>query len=94
MAVGLLTLSIRIPMCTSLKEKRSQLKPLLTRLGREFNVSAAELGMLDAHGEALIGCAHLSNDANHTRRCLQKIVVYVEKNFPHLYIVEENIELI
>jgi uncharacterized protein YlxP (DUF503 family) len=93
-AVGLLILRIKIPICSSLKEKRSQLKPLLTRLGREFNVSVAELGLLDAHDESLIGCAHLSNDANHTRRSLQKIVTWVEKNFPHLDIVEEDIELI
>ncbi|OQY29775.1 MAG: hypothetical protein B6243_10930, partial [Anaerolineaceae bacterium 4572_5.2] len=39
MSLGLLTLHIQISGCSSLKEKRGRLKPLLARLHREFNVS-------------------------------------------------------
>lgn len=93
MAIGLLTIHIRIPMCGSLKEKRSQVKPLLSRLGKEFNVGVAELDYQDKWGEALIGCVTLSNDGAHTQRALQKIVPWVERHFPHLTIIQDRLEL-
>jgi uncharacterized protein YlxP (DUF503 family) len=94
MAIGLLILHLQIPMCGSLKEKRSQLKPLLSRLQRQFNVSAAELDYQDRWQESLIGCAYLSNDAAHSQRSLQKITTWIEKHFPHLPIIEDRIEII
>ncbi len=39
-SLGLLTLNIQLPGCTSLKETRGRLKPLLARLHREFGISA------------------------------------------------------
>ncbi len=94
MAIGLLTVHLSIPVCASLKEKRSQLKPLLTRLQREFNVSVAELDFQDRWQEALIGCTYLSNDGAHTQRSLQKVVSWIEKYYPHLPIIQDRIELI
>lgn len=94
MTIGLLTLHLQIPMCSSLKEKRSQLKPLIIRLGKEYNVAVAELGYQDSWGEALIGCVTLSNDGAHTQRSLQKIIPWLERHFPHLPIIEDKIELI
>jgi uncharacterized protein YlxP (DUF503 family) len=94
MAVGLLTLHIKIPMCSSLKEKRSQLKPLLNRLGKEFNISVAELDYQDQWDETIIGCTYLSNNGAHTQRVLQKVLTWIERNFPHLYIIQDRIELI
>jgi len=80
-------------MCASLKEKRSQLKPLLYRLGKEFNIAVAELDYQDHWQEALIGCTTLSNDYAHTQRRLQKIIPWIERHYPHLTIVQEKIEL-
>ncbi|TFG49229.1 MAG: DUF503 domain-containing protein [Anaerolineales bacterium] len=93
MAIGMLTLHLSIPMCASLKDKRSQLKPLLTRLQREFNISVAELDYQDRWQEALVGCVYLSNDGSHTQRSLQKIIPWIEKHFPHLLIIQDRIEL-
>jgi hypothetical protein len=94
MSIGLLTLHLHIPMCASLKEKRSQLKPLLSRLGKEFNIAVAELDYQDSWSEALIGCATLSNDGKHTQRSLQKIIPWIERHFPHITIIQDQIELI
>ena len=94
MAIGLLTLHLSIPICASLKEKRSQLKPLITRLQREFNVSVAELDYQDRWQEALIGCTYLRNSGAHTQRSLQKIVSGVENHYRQLPIIQERIELI
>jgi uncharacterized protein YlxP (DUF503 family) len=94
MAIGLLTLHLKIPMCCSLKEKRSQLKPFINKLGREFNISVAELDYQDLWNETLVGCVYLSNQGAHTQRTLQKIINWVERNYPHFYIIQDKIELI
>lgn len=80
-------------MCSNLKEKRSQLKPLLSGLGKKFNVAVAELDYQDLWGETLIGCVTLSNEGAHTQRSLQKIIPWVERYYPHLIIIQEKIEL-
>ena len=94
MAIGLLTLHIRLPGCGSLKEKRSRLKPLLARLHREFNISAAEVDLLDVWQESVVACAVVSNDARHNDRLLQKIVDWVERDWPDVDVIAEQLEMI
>jgi uncharacterized protein YlxP (DUF503 family) len=92
MPVGILNLHLQIPGCTSLKEKRSRIKPLLARLHRQFNVSAAEIDCHDAWQEAVVACAVVSNDAVFNQRLLTKVSNFIESTFPDLYILQENIE--
>jgi uncharacterized protein YlxP (DUF503 family) len=92
MPIGLLTLHIHLPGCASLKEKRSRLKPLLARLHREFNVSAAELDEQDTWGTAIIGCTLVSNEAAYTRRALQRVARWLETNWQDVTLVEETFE--
>ncbi|HVN56235.1 MAG TPA: DUF503 domain-containing protein [Anaerolineaceae bacterium] len=94
MPVGLLTLHLHLPGCTSLKEKRSRIKPILARLHREFNISTAEIDRQDAWQEAVIACALVSNDAVHIRRSLQEVVKYFEKNWPDEPLVNDTIEML
>lgn len=94
MAVGVLNLHIYLPGCTSLKEKRSRIRPLLARLHREFNISAAELDHLDSWQSALIACAVISNDATFTRNSLIAVARWVEKNWSDLELVDHTIDLL
>lgn len=94
MHIGILTLYLQIPGCTSLKEKRSRLKPLLARLHREFNISVAEVDRQDAWQEALIACALVSNDNGFTQRSLQTVSHWVETNWPDMVLMENRIELL
>jgi uncharacterized protein YlxP (DUF503 family) len=94
MTVGVLTLHIHIPGCTSLKEKRRRIKPLLARLHREFNISIAEVDHLDAWQEAVLACALVSNEPAHAQRSLQNITRWVENNWPDVSLVDEQVELI
>jgi uncharacterized protein YlxP (DUF503 family) len=91
---GLLTIQIRLPGCASLKEKRSRLRPLITRLHREFNISIAEMDHLDSWQEAVLACALVSNSNGHTQRSLQIVVEWVEKNWPDVLVVSENVEIL
>lgn len=94
MSVGVLILSLRIPGCSSLKEKRGRLRPLLTKLRKEFNLSVAEVDDLDIWQSAVIACATVSNDPNQTRRVLQKVVNWVESNWRDLDVIDDQIEII
>jgi len=79
---------------TSLKQKRSRIKPLLARLHKEFNVSSAEIEALDAWNKSIIACALVSNDGAFCQRALQEVLGFVEHNWPDLLILEHHIELV
>ena len=94
MPVGLLTLHVHFPGCSSLKEKRRRLKPLLTRLHREFNISVAEVDHNDIWQDALIACAIVSGDHKHVQRVLSKVSAWVERHWLDATLVSEEIEII
>lgn len=92
MTIGLLTLKIHLPGCASLKEKRRRLKPLLTRLHKEFNVSTAELDYNDTWQSALIGCALVANGSPHVQQSLEAIRRWIEHTWPDVVIEDDHIE--
>jgi len=94
MHIGILTLYLQIPGCTSLKEKRSRLKPLLARLHREFNISVAEMDKHDAWQESTVVCTLASNDRGFTQRSLQSVSRWVETNWPDVVLLDNQIELL
>jgi uncharacterized protein YlxP (DUF503 family) len=92
MNVGVLILTLRLPGCSSLKEKRGRLKPLLARMHREFNVSAAEIDSLENWQQAVIAVALVSNEHNHNQRALQKITRWVDQYWGDVELVDDHIE--
>ena len=94
MTLGILTLHIHIPGCSSLKEKRRRIKPLMTRLHKEFNLSVTEMDHHDVWQTAIIGCALISTGNGHTQRTLQKVIQWVEVNWRDVSLVDDQIELI
>lgn len=91
-SVTLLAIKIYLPCCGFLKQKRSLLAPILARLQKEFNLSAAEIGLQDVWQSAWLGCAILSTDANYNARVLNKVVDFVETHFPEVQVEEFHIE--
>ncbi|MEJ2758047.1 MAG: DUF503 domain-containing protein [Anaerolineales bacterium] len=94
MSIGLLVLILQIPGSASLKEKRGRLKPLLARLHKTFNLSAAEVDDLDIWGRAVVACVLVSNEANRTRRILQKAANWVEREWLDLELEDYQIEML
>lgn len=92
--VATLTVHLHLPTCASLKEKRGQIKPLMNRLRREFNVSVAEMGLQDQWQEAVIGCAMIGSGRGHLEASLQAVARWVEGNWPDGMVVEEKIEVV
>lgn len=94
MSVGILTLHLHLPGCSSLKEKRSKIKPVLSRLHREFNVATAELDLQDVWQNAIIGCVTLSSDAAQNQRLLQQVLDFTERSWPDLPVINHSVELV
>lgn len=92
--VGTLMIHLHIPTCSSLKEKRGRIKPLLARLRREFNVSVAEMDLQDQWQEAVIACAMVGNERGHLESSLQSVAKWIEANWPVGMVVDEKIEII
>jgi uncharacterized protein YlxP (DUF503 family) len=92
--IGVLSLQLHLPGCSSLKEKRGRLKPLLARLHRQFNISAAEMDLQDKWQDAVIACGMVNSDKVHIQRSLQAVIGWVEKNWPDVQVFEEHIELL
>ena len=94
MIIGVGTAELYLPGITSLKEKRSTMKPLLTRLHKTFNISAAEVGHHDVWQSATIGFAVVSNSSVHARQVVVNTFKWIEMNFPDIYIIKQEIEIL
>lgn len=90
--ISMCTFKLILPGCKSLKQKRSLLQPILTRLHKEFNISVSEIGLQDVWQSAWVGCVIISNDADHNTHVLNDLISYVEVHFPEVQISEHHIE--
>jgi uncharacterized protein len=92
--IATLTIHLHLPACSSLKEKRGQIKPLISRLHREFNVSVAEIDLQDQWQETLIACAMIGNDHGHLEAALQTVAKWVESHWTDGDIIGQRIEVL
>jgi uncharacterized protein YlxP (DUF503 family) len=89
-----LTIHLHLPGCTSLKEKRGRIKPLIARLHREFNLSVAEIDRQDTWQEAVIGCAMIGGERGFLESALQSVARWVEANWRDGDVIQQKIEII
>jgi uncharacterized protein len=92
--VATLTIHLHLPACSSLKEKRGRIKPLISRLHREFNVSVAEIDLHDKWQETVIACAMVGNDHGHLESALQNISKWVESHWTDGDVIEQQIKIL
>ncbi|HEC35494.1 MAG TPA: DUF503 domain-containing protein [Anaerolineae bacterium] len=94
MVVGICRVELHLPGNGSLKGKRSRLKPLLTHLRREFNLTAAEVDLHDVWQSSVIGMATVSNDAGRAHTVLERAVRWIELHHPDLQVVDWEMEIL
>jgi uncharacterized protein YlxP (DUF503 family) len=92
--IATLLLTLHLPSVNSLKAKRHVIKPLLTRLHKEFNISVAEVGMHDHWQNAQIQVVMVGNDPKILNACLGQICQFCRDNWPDVLIVDEKFELV
>lgn len=90
--IAILTIHLHLPACTSLKEKRGRIKPLISRLHREFNVSVAEMELQDEWDEAVIVCAMVGNGGAFLQSALGNVAKWVESHWTDGDVIEQRIE--
>lgn len=79
MVIGVLELDIRLFSPNSLKDKRSIIKRLISRIRNTFNVSVSEIGHQNLCQRALVGVALITTERSFAQRVLSKIMRFVEK---------------
>jgi uncharacterized protein len=62
MVIGFGTITLRMPECHSLKEKRKVIKSIISRSQNNFNASIAEVGLNEVHQQGVLGFAFVGND--------------------------------
>ena len=92
--IAIITIHLHLPACSSLKEKRGRIKPLIARLHREFNISVAEVDLQDKRQAAVIACAMVGNERGHLESALQRVAKWVESHWTDGDVIEQKIEII
>ncbi len=92
--IGLCTIELHLPGVDSLKGKRSIVKSLLTRLSKEFNVSAAEVEDHDVWQSAVIAIAAVSNASAHNAQVFERLLSWIETHYSEALIVSHDIEML
>ena len=93
MTIGFCRLDLYLPECGSLKQKRSVLKSLITRVRNKFNVSVSELEDNDLWQKAEVGVVTVANDARYVNQVLSKVVDMVERE-DRLMLMDYSLELL
>jgi uncharacterized protein YlxP (DUF503 family) len=78
MVVAVLELTLAIPAFT-LKDKRSVVRRVLSRVRSEFNVSAAEVDELDNPDGAVLGFASVGNDKRYLEGQMTRLEEFVDR---------------
>ena len=94
MHIGLCTIELRLPGTGSLKGKRSIVKSVVTRIGRDFNVSIAEVDAQNTWQRAVLGVACVSSSASYAHGLLERVVQWIEFNRPDVELLEYHIEFL
>lgn len=73
-------LKLDAPWVHSLKEKRSEVKILCSKLRSKFNISVAEIEEQDTHQTIVIGIAYVAADSTQADSIADHILSYLEQN--------------
>lgn len=80
MRIATLIVTLRAPWVHSLKEKRTILRSLTSKLRNRFNVSVAEVDTQDVHQILTIGLACVAADSALADAILDSILSWIDEN--------------
>ena len=93
MFVGIARFELRIPGCTSLKEKRSAIRGLTGLIKQKFNAAVAEVDLQDQHQRASIGVSVIADTQFHVKRVMHELERHVE-TYPRTEMIGVHLELV
>jgi uncharacterized protein YlxP (DUF503 family) len=78
MVVGAMEVELHVHASRSLKEKRSVIRSIVSRVRNEFHVAVAEVGGQDTWQWAVLGMATVGHDAGSVRAILERVTDFIE----------------
>ena len=94
MIVGVSEITLHLPGCHSLKEKRQIIKSLIARVRNQFEVAIAEVDEHDRWQIAKIGVSCVSNSSQHADEVLAHIRRFIEETRPDILVTDTETEII
>jgi uncharacterized protein YlxP (DUF503 family) len=90
MIIGACEITLHLPECHSLKEKRQIIQSIMGKVRHQFAVAVAEVDGNDRWQIAIIGISCVSNSSQHAGAILERIQRYVEEMRPDLLITDSK----
>ena len=94
MKVGVSLITLHLPECHSLKEKRQVIKSVMARVRQQFEVAIAEVDDQDRWQIAKLGVSCVSNSSQHVDEILGRVRRYIEETRPDLIVTGAEAEII
>lgn len=91
--VGVMKVKMRASWVHSLKEKRMEVKSIVSKVRNKFNVSVAEVQDQDVHQTIVIGISCVSTSQSHANSILDGVLNYIESSFEP-EIVDYDMEMV
>lgn len=82
MVVSMILLIVELPETSTLKDKRSIIQDIKSKLHHKFNISSAEVDLQDTAAFAEIGGALVSNSKVFGEKVMNSAAQFVEDYFP------------
>lgn len=93
MIIGSMTIEVSLPKTTSVKDKQSKLKPLMSRIAGAYNVSVAEVGRDDVFRSGVLGIATVAAEQASASSILNSVVNMI-KSEPDMILVDYTTEML
>jgi uncharacterized protein YlxP (DUF503 family) len=94
MVIGVCEITLHLPECHSLKEKRQIITSIMARVRNQFEVAIAEVEEHDLWQIAKLGVSCVSNNGQHADQVLARIQRYIAETRPDVNISGFETELI
>ena len=94
MKVGVSQITLHLPGCHSLKDKRQVIKSVTARVRQQFEVAIAEVDEQDRWQIAKLGVSCVSNSSQHIDEILGRVLRYIEETRPDIRVTNSEVEII
>jgi uncharacterized protein len=94
MKVGVSQITLHLPGCHSLKDKRQVIKSIMARVRQKFEVAIAEVDEQDLWQIAKLGVSCVSNSSQHIDAVLGRVRRFIEETRPDVIVTDTEIEII
>lgn len=84
MALCYIEIKIEIPFAQNLKDKRSILTSITSRISKKYNVSIAEIDFNDVWKSAKLGMAIVAQNGKIFDSMVENILDYLESSYPEI----------